>query len=298
VFFCNSGAESVECALKAAKTHGRSLGKTEIIAFKKSFHGRTTGALALTGQNAYQKPFRPLLPHIRHIDFNDCDAIKSLITDKTAAVIVEPVQGEGGVNVASKKFLKNLRQWTRKQGALLILDEVQTGFGRTAKWFAYQHYGIQPDILCMAKAIAGGCPMGAVLIGDRYTGLLPAGTHASTFGGNYLACSAALAVLEAFDKEKVFDRMVPLQEILTSFFQDLKKQFPQIVDFRHLGMMYGLEFSGDLAARVAHLALERGLIINCTAGNVLRIMPALNLSLKDCRQGLKILKECVTDGCK
>ena len=208
---------------------------------------------------------------------------------------MEPVQGEGGIHVATPSFLKGLRKLTTQHKALLILDEVQTGFGRTGKFFAYQHYGIQPDILCMAKSIAGGVPMGATLIATPFTNVLPPGTHASTFGGNYLAAAAGLAVMESFDREKILIKLKAKERVFTDFFNEMQQLYPAIFAFRHLGFMFGLEMKPGYAAVCTTKAWENGLIINCTAGSVLRIMPALNITNRDASLGLRILKGVFED---
>jgi len=211
------------------------------------------------------------------------------------AVILEPVQGEGGIHVATPAFLQGLRKLTLQHKALLILDEVQTGFGRTGKMFAYQHYGIQPDMLCMAKSIAGGVPMGATLLASKYTDLLPPGTHASTFGGNYLAAAAGLAVMKTFEREKILIKMKPKEKVFTHFFKEMMQTYPAILAYRHLGFMFGLQMKPGYAVACTARAWENGLIINCTAGTVLRIMPALNITTRDLRFGLQVLREVFAD---
>ncbi|MBN2145052.1 MAG: acetylornithine/succinylornithine family transaminase [Candidatus Aureabacteria bacterium] len=296
VFFCNSGTEAVESALKTARAWGNDKGKTDIISFIHSFHGRTTGSLALTGQSKYRNAFVPLLPGVNYARFNDLDSVRELITDKTAAVILELVQGEGGVHVADKNFILGLKKLSQEKDFLLIFDEIQTGFGRTGKLFAFQNYGIIPDMLCLAKAIAGGVPMGAAVMGKKAENILTPGMHASTFGGNPLACAACIAVFKAFEKEKILEKMKPVQKKLVEFFISLTKKYP-IVRFSYLGMMFGLEMQENLASRIADLAFENGLIINCTAERVVRIMPALNMSMKDCLKGIKILEKVFEEVC-
>ena len=298
VFFCNSGAESLECAIKAARAWGKDKGKNEFVSFYKSFHGRTVGALTLTAQSTYQDPFAPLMPNVHYAEYNNLESTLEKINDKTCAVVLELVQGEGGVRVADKSFVRELHRLSREKGFLLIFDEVQTGFGRTGKLFAFENYKVKPDILCLAKSIAGGAPMGATILSKTVSEVMKPGMHASTFGGNYLVVSGALATLEAFEQEKILEKMVPVQKKLEAFFEGLKKKYSQITEFRHLGMMFGIEMKHDYAARIADMALEEGLIINCTSGNVLRIMPALNLSLKDCNQGMKILEKVFAHACK
>ncbi len=298
VFFCNSGAESLECAIKAARAWGKDKGKNEFVSFYKSFHGRTVGALTLTAQSSYQDPFAPLMPHVHYAEYNNLASTLEKINDKTCAVVLELVQGEGGIRVADKAFIRALSCLSKEKGFLLIFDEVQTGFGRTGKLFAFQNYKVKPDILCLAKSIAGGAAMGATILSKPVSEVMKPGMHASTFGGNYLVVSGALAVLEAFEREKILEKMLPIQKKLEAFFEGLKKKYSQVVEFRHLGMMFGIEMKHDYAARIADRALEEGLIINCTSGNVLRIMPALNLRQKDCDQGIKILEKVFAHVCK
>jgi acetylornithine/N-succinyldiaminopimelate aminotransferase len=298
VFFCNSGTEAVEGALKTARAWGKAKGKTELISFNQSFHGRTTGALTLTGQSKYRDAFLPLLPGVKYAEFNDLASVKKLVTAKTCAVILELVQGEGGVHVAENSFIQGLKKLAAEKDFLLIFDEVQTGFGRTGTLFAFQHFGVIPDVLCLAKAIAGGVPMGAAVLGKKVENVLTPGMHAATFGGNPLACAASKAVFEAFKKEKILEKMKPVQKKLTEFFSSLASQYSEVISFRSLGMMFGIEMKEGCAARIAELALDQGLIINCTAERVLRIMPALNMRMKDCMAGLKILEKVFKDVCK
>ncbi len=291
VFFSNSGAEAVECAIKTAKAWGNTLSKNEFISFEKSFHGRTIGALTLTGQEKYRSPFGPLMPNVQYAKYNDIDSVRSLINKNTAAVILELVQGEGGVRLADKNFVKEIARLAKEKKFLLIFDEVQTGFGRTGKMFAFQNYGVKPDILCMGKSIAGGVAMGATLLAENIEGILLPGMHASTYGGNYIACAGAKAVMELIKKEKVLEKMKESEKIFHNFFLNLSVKYKEIISYRHLGLMFGIEMEGEFASKIADMALTEGLIINCTAGNVLRIMPALNISKNDILKGLKIIEK-------
>jgi len=298
VFFSNSGTEAVECAIKTAKAWGKPQGKLEFISLNRSFHGRTIGSVTLTGQETYRSAFGSLMPNVKYADLNDIKSVENLISRKTCAIIIELVQGEGGVRIATKSFVKKLENISRKHKILLIFDEVQTGFGRTSKFFAYQNYGVKPHIMCLGKAIAGGVAMGATVIAKDITSIMKPGMHASTFGGNYLACAAAKAVLRTFEEDNILQNMKVVQKELKLFFTKLSKKYAQITSFRSLGMMYGLEMKDDFASKIADQALENGLIINCTAKNVLRIMPALNLSLKDCRKGMKIIEKVFSHVCR
>lgn len=267
-YLCNSGAEAVEAALKFAwlKT-----GRREVIATMRGFHGRTMGALSATWEKKYREPFEPLLSGFKHIAYNDLAALDAAVTDKTAAVILEVVQGEGGVRPATAEFLLGAQRLCRERGAMLILDEVQTGFGRTGMMFACQHYNLQPDLICLAKSIAGGLPMGAVLIGERI-GVLPAMAHGTTFGGNPLVCAASLAAIDYIEANQLSDRAAELG----AWFQERLKQIqsPLIREVRGLGLMVGIELKQKvtpyLQALMGHgvLALPAGL-------TVLRFLPPL-----------------------
>jgi acetylornithine/LysW-gamma-L-lysine aminotransferase len=267
-YLCNSGAEAVEAALKFAwlKT-----GRREVIATMRGFHGRTMGALSATWEKKYREPFEPLLSGFRHIAYNDLPALDAAVTDKTAAVILEVVQGEGGVRPGTSEFLLGAQRLCRERGAMLILDEVQTGFARTGMMFACQHYDLQPDLICLAKSIAGGLPMGATLIGER-VGQLPAMAHGTTFGGNPLVCAASLAALDYIEANHLSDRAA---ELGAWFIERLKQiQSPLIREVRGLGLMVGIELKQKvtpyLQALMGHgvLALPAGL-------TVLRFLPPL-----------------------
>lgn len=294
VFFCNSGAEAIEAAIKLARLYGRAR-RYKIVSCDNSFHGRTFGALSATGQEKYQRDFRPLVPGFRHVPFNDLAAVSSAIDEETVAVIIEPVQGEGGVNVADADYLTGLRRLTREKDVLLILDEVQTGFGRTGKWFAYQHYGIQPDILCLSKALGGGVPIGAMLAAESIAGLLAPGTHASTFGGNALACAAGLAVMKVLAKQRLVERAGRDGARLGERFHGWRQRMSGIKDVRGLGFMWGIELEGD-GAPVVNACLERGVNVNCTHRTVLRIMPALNIPDELLDEGLSVLEGVLREG--
>ncbi|HHN45942.1 MAG TPA: aspartate aminotransferase family protein [Planctomycetes bacterium] len=293
VFFCNSGAEAVESALKLARIHGRNR-RYKIVSMENSFHGRTMGALSATGQEKYQREFRPLVPGFTSVPFNDLGAASAAIDDETAAVIVEPVQGEGGVNVAAQDYVAGLRRITRERDVLLIFDEVQTGFGRTGEWFAFKHYGVEPDIMCMAKAIGGGMPMGAILAGEKTADLLTPGTHASTFGGNSIACAAALAVIKVIEKEKLLARGKKLGEKLSARFAEWQKRFPMVKETRGLGAMWGVELAVE-GKPVVDACLKKGVNINCTHGTVLRMLPALNVSDETLEEGLRVVEEAMSE---
>jgi acetylornithine/N-succinyldiaminopimelate aminotransferase len=289
VFFCNSGAEANEGAIKFAKKYGSDTGRYEIITMKNSFHGRTLAAMRATGQGKFHEGFQPLMEKFLHADFNDLESVKKLVTDKTIAIMLEPIQGEGGVSVATQEFLQGLRKLCDEKDMLLILDEVQTGVGRTGKMFAYQHYGIEPDIMTLAKTLGGGTPIGAFLISRKITReVLVAGMHGSTYGGNPLVCAASLAVFKAIKKEKLLTNTVRMGELLEQEFQKLKTKYPVIDSTRGVGLMRGLKLK-EPSAPYATEAREQGLLINATQGDILRIMPPMTVSAKEIRLGMKIL---------
>ncbi len=289
VFFCNSGAEANEGAIKFAKKYGSDTGRYEIITMKNSFHGRTLAAMRATGQGKFHEGFQPLMEKFLHADFNDLDSVKKLVTDKTIAVMLEPIQGEGGVSVATQEFMQGLRKLCDEKDMLLILDEVQTGMGRTGKMFAYQHYGIEPDIMTLAKTLGGGTPIGAFLISRKITReVLVAGMHGSTYGGNPLVCAASLAVFKAIKKEKLLTNTVRMGELLEQEFQKLKAKYSVIDSTRGVGLMRGLKLK-EPSAPYATEAREQGLLINATQGDILRVMPPMTVSAKEIKHGMKIL---------
>jgi len=243
VFFCNSGAEANEAAIKLARKFGR--GRYEIITFQNSFHGRTLGALAATGQPKYQEGFSPLPEGFKAVKFNDIDAVRAALTDKTVAVMLELVQGEGGINIADKDFVTQLRSLCDGNKLLLIVDEVQTGIGRTGKLFCYQHYAVTPDIMTLAKSLAGGLPMGAMVVAKQFSECLGPGMHASTFGGGHIACRAAFAVLKAVYDEKLLKNALNMSEYLFSRLGELKNKRNNIKDVRGIGLMVGIELYNE-----------------------------------------------------
>lgn len=271
VFFCNSGAEAVEGALKLAR---KATGKKEFIAAEHAFHGRTRGALSVTHKEKYRKPFEPLAPAV-FVPYNDADAIRGAITEDTAGVILEAVQGEAGVIIPTDEYLSEVREICDETGTLMILDEVQTGFGRTGKWFAREHSGIKPDIMTLAKAMGGGFPMGAMLAREDVASNFGRGDHASTFGGNALSCAAALANIEVIRKEKLVAKSNELGAYLMKKLKGLNKDY--VKEIRGKGLMVGMELSikcEDLVGR----ARERGVLLNCTSDSVLRFVPPLTIT--------------------
>jgi acetylornithine/LysW-gamma-L-lysine aminotransferase len=284
VFFCNSGTESVEAAIKFSRL---STSRTGIIAAMRGFHGRTMGSLSATWNKKYREPFAPLIPDFSHVPYNQIEALEKAVSDQTAAVILEPVQGEGGVYPADPGYLEAAQRLCSERGALLIIDEVQTGFGRTGKIFAYQHYGITPDLVCCAKSLAGGVPIGAVLIGGRVENLTP-GVHGSTFGGNPLSCAAGLAALTAIEEENLCGQAAEKGAYLMGKLKAI--QSPNIREIRGLGLMIGIELKQKVAPYLR--ALQEKRIIALNAGmTVIRLLPPLVISYDQIDQVLAALEE-------
>ncbi len=273
-FFCNSGAEANEGAIKLARKH---TGKGEIIAMKNSFHGRTITTITATGQNKYQKGFGPLTPGFKHVAYSDVEAVAEAITNKTAAVLVEPIQGEGGVIMPSKDYLKNLKELCYDNNILLIFDEVQTGFGRTGEMFASLSFGVTPDITTMAKAIAGGFPMGALMANNDVAGTFEPGDHAATFGGSPLACAAAMASINFILDENLLEKTRENGAYFKKKLNTIKENNSIVEDVRGMGLMIGMELGSECGNLVDELR-ENGIIVNCAAGNVLRFVPPLIIS--------------------
>jgi len=288
-FFCNSGAEANEGAIKLARLATPS-GKNRIITFGDSFHGRTLAAIAATAQPKYQKGLDPLMPGFAYAAFNDLDSVRALADEKTCAVMVEPIQGEGGVNVAAPEFLRGLRRFCDEKGMLLILDEVQTGCGRTGAWFGYQHYGIEPDIMTLAKALGGGAAIGGLVAKPEVAKSLVPGTHASTFGGNPLATAASVATFEAIEEENLLENCVRMGEFATARLSAMKEKYGFIREVRGKGLMIGMELDRP-GAPVVQRCLERRLLVNCTHDAVIRMLPAMNVAREVMDEGLAILEE-------
>lgn len=288
-FFCNSGAEAAEAAIKFARRYGQGKERFEIITMKHSFHGRTYGAMTATGQDKTHQGFFPLVPGFAYAEFNDLDSVRRVLTGKTIAIMLEPIQGEGGVHVAAPEFLKGLRALCDQKDMLLILDEVQTGMGRTGKLFAYQHYGIEPDLMMLAKSLGNGVPIGALVVNSKIKReILTPGTHATTYGGNPLVCVAALAVFKTIQKEGLLQNAEKLGHYLRERLGEFKTKFKAIQEIRGKGLMCGVELGRPGQAYVDR-ARENGLLINCTQEKVLRIMPAITISRRWLDQGLGIL---------
>ncbi len=289
-FFCNSGAEANEAALKLARRHNAGKKKYKYITAERSFHGRTFGAVTATGQPKYHEGFMPLLAGFEYVPFNDIDALTNAFSEEVCAVLLEPIQGEGGVNEASAEYLQTVRDLCDEYGALMILDEVQTGMGRTGRWFGYQHYEIVPDIITLAKALGGGVAIGAMIARPEIAASLVPGTHASTFGGNPLACAASIATIEAIEQEKLLDNAVRMGQYAVEKLSQLKQQFPIIRGLRGKGLMIGIELTQP-GSNIVSKCLEKGLRINCTQNNILRFMPSMTITQQQLDQAIGILRE-------
>jgi len=293
VFFCNSGAEANEAAIKFSRKFGQ--GRYEIISFENSFHGRTLGALAATGQKKYQEGFSPLPEGFKIVKLNNIEEVKKAIDpEKTVAVMLELIQGEGGINVADRDFVLELRKLCNEKKLLLIIDEVQTGMGRTGKLFCYQHYGITPDIMTLAKALGGGLPIGTMVVKKEIADTLGPGMHASTFGGGPVICKAALAVLRAIQKEKLLTNAVKMGEYLFSRLDELKNKYLIIKEVRGIGLMAGMELNIE-GKTIVEKCIKKGLLINCTHDKVLRLMPALGITKKEIDKAIDILDNVLAD---
>jgi len=300
VFFCNSGAEAVEAAIKLARKYARehiSPQRYEIITAYNSFHGRTFGALSATGQERFKNGFEPLLPGFKHVPFNDIMALKGAISRETAAVMLEPIQGEGGVRVPSEDYLKEVRLICDDEGILLILDEVQTGMGRTGRLFAYEYFDVEPDIVCLAKGLGGGVAIGAILAKGRVSDSFQPGSHASTFGGNPLACAAAFATVETLLEDNfILDNCKRMGRYLMSGLQRLKDDFPSVItEIRGVGLLIGMEIAHD-GRIIVERCMERGVLINCTGGNILRFTPPLIVTEKEIDHLVAVLEDVFERG--
>jgi acetylornithine/succinyldiaminopimelate/putrescine aminotransferase len=290
-FFCNSGAEANEAAIKLARAHGHAAGRSKIVTAEGGFHGRTYAALTATAQPKYHAGFEPMVPGFEYVPYNDLDAVARVLDGQTAALMVEPVQGEGGINVPSAGYLPGLRKRCDERGVLLILDEVQTGMGRTGEWFAYQHSGITPDILTCAKALAGGVAAGVMISRPEVAETLKPGMHASTFGGNPIACRAGLATVETIDEDGLLDRARSIGERFRGHFESLRGERPDLIrEVRVLGTMIGVDLTTD-ASGVVSESLERRLLINATHGHVVRLLPALTITDDQIDEGCATLGE-------
>jgi predicted acetylornithine/succinylornithine family transaminase len=293
VFFCNSGAEANEGAFKLARKYAKEkMGKDryEIITMERSFHGRTLATLTATGQEKFHKGYEPLMPGFKYVPFNDLGAVKKGIDSKTCAVMLEPIQGEGGVNCPSEGYLKALREVCDEKGLLLIFDEVQVGMGRTGKLFAYEHDGVKPDMLTLAKSLAGGVPIGALLIRKGIAESFNPGDHASTFGGNPLATAAGVAALTAMLEEGMLENCQKIGDYFLSQLEEIKVKFPFVKEVRGKGLILGMELKIDGSSMVKEM-LRKKILINCTMGNVLRFLPPLIATKEEVDRVVKALED-------
>jgi len=288
VFFSNSGTEAIEAAVKLARKYSKeryNVSRYRIISFYKSFHGRTLGALSATAQEEKQKVFEPLIEGFDYARINDIESVKKKISADTCAVLLEPIQGEGGINVAEKEFLSRLKDVCVQNNMLLILDEVQTGFGRTGKMFAFQNYGIVPDILVLAKSIGGGMPLGAIVAGEELSSAFTPGSHGSTFGGNAASCAAGCAVIDYILKKNLAEKAAKLGSFFINELKNMSRELPIIKEVRGMGLMVGVELAKPVASEIVSKALEDGLVINKVSPSILRFLPSLVINKSD----LKIL---------
>jgi succinylornithine aminotransferase len=299
VFFCNSGAEANEAALKLARKYAHDKfgpQKSGIVAFKNAFHGRTLFTVSAGGQPSYSQDFAPLPPQIQHAIYNDIDSARALINDETCAVIVEPIQGEGGVVPATPAFLKELRELCDRHNALLIFDEVQTGVGRTGELYAYMHYGVTPDVLSTAKALGGGFPIGALLTRDAFASVMTVGTHGTTYGGNPLACAVAGVVLSMINTHEVLNGVKQRNQWFTERLTAINAKFGLFDEIRGMGLLIGCVLKAGYAGKakqISQLAAENGLMVLIAGGNVVRFAPALVISEEEVNLGLdRFAKTC------
>jgi len=288
VFFCNSGAEANEAAIKLVRAYGSSKGKYEIITMQNSFHGRTLATMTATGQPKYQKGFEPLPAGFKSVPFNDIKALEDAVTDKTAAIMLELIQGEGGINVADADYVKKVRELCDRKGLVLVFDEVQTGMGRTGEMFCFQVYGVQPDVMTLAKSLGGGLPIGATVAAGKFADVLKPGMHASTFGGSPIACAAAIAVFDAIKKEKLLSNTRNMGKYLVEKLNGLKKKHPVIKEIRGKGLMIGAELTVEGKDIVDNCFKEK-VLINCAHGCVLRLMPGMIVNKKQIDNAVAIL---------
>lgn len=297
VFFCNSGAEAAETAIKLARKAGRARRGAdvyEIIVASHSFHGRTMGALAATMNPKYHEGFEPMLPGFVEVPFNDLGAVARAVGPKTAAVLIEPVQGEGGIHPASDAFLGGLRRLCDERGLLLVLDEIQTGFGRTGRWFAYQHAGVTPDVLALAKGLGGGVPIGAVVARDEVMQVLQPGTHGTTFGGNPLVCAAALAVIDTIEAERLVENARETGAYLMGRLSELAARTPAVTEVRGRGLMVAAEVTLP-SEKVVAACLARGLLVNNVRPTSVRFVPPLIATRADVDRAIELFEAALKD---
>ncbi|MFZ9227451.1 MAG: acetylornithine transaminase [Candidatus Nanopelagicales bacterium] len=285
IFFCNSGAESIEAALKLSRLTGRK----KIVSLENSFHGRTMGALSITGQESKQKPFKPLIKNIKFIDSQKISRISRSVSRKTAAFFIETIQGEGGVINLSKEFIDQARYVTQKKNSLLVIDEIQTGFGRTGNWFHHQKFDIKPDVICVAKALGGGLPMGAMIVSEKYSDLFTPGQHGSTFGGNPVVAKAALAVIETIEKENLLENATNMGIL----FGKLMSKNENVKTITGDGLLIGVKLKQLIAKEVEQECQKLGLLINAVKEDTLRIAPPLIVDSQQISRSVEIIEDAI-----
>lgn len=295
IFFTNSGGEAVEGTLKAARKYAykKGTGRYEFIAMKESFHGRSFGAVSVTGHDAYREPFEPLVPGVSFAQYNDLDSVKALVTDKTCAIILEPLQGEGGINTATEEFMKGIRKLCDEEGILMICDEVQCGMGRTGAMFAWQAYDIKPDIMSMAKAIGSGIPVGAFAMTEevaKYS--LEPGDHGTTYGGNPLACTAVSKTIEIFEKKHLVEHVQKVGAYLTKKLEELVEEYDTVKAVKGKGLMQGIQVTKPIS-EITGAALKDGLLIIGAGSDVIRFVPPLIIELEQVDEMIRILKKAL-----
>ncbi|MBN1526025.1 MAG: aspartate aminotransferase family protein [Candidatus Omnitrophica bacterium] len=293
VFFSNSGAEANEAAIKLARKYGNQTGRFEVITMLKSFHGRTLATITATGQEKVKVGFEPLPEGFKHVPYNDLEAVERAIGFNTIAIMLEPIQCEGGINIADKEYIKGLRRLCDEKDLVLIFDEVQTGMGRTGQMFAFKNFGVIPDVMTLAKSLGGGIPIAACVARGKFADVLTPGTHASTFGGSPLVCAAGLAVFEAIEKEKLLQNANAMAAYLRKKLEALKEKYDFIGQIRNMALVVGVELmvKGD---EIYKECLESGLLINCTQDRILRIMPPLNVTKKEIDKAVAILNNVLS----
>ncbi len=292
-FFCSSGAEANEAAIKLARLHTPQ-DRYKIITFEGGFHGRTLGATTATAQPKYHEGLGPLMAGFSYAPFGDLEAVQQLIDDETCAIMVEPIQGEGGIRIPPEGFLAGLRQLADENNLLLIFDEVQTGCGRTGHWFAYQHFGVTPDVMTLAKAVCGGIAGAALLTTAEIAPSLRPGMHAATFGGNPIAARAGMAAIEMIENENLLEHAVAVSDVFRQRLAAIQQECELVQDVRILGMMIGIELSVD-GSDVVKSCMEQNLLVNCTQGTVIRLLPALNLTAEQAEEGCDILASALKE---
>ena len=291
VFFTNSGTEAIEGAIKIAKKYGtKTGGRFEIIAMEGSFHGRSLGALSVTGNEHYREDFYPLIPGVKFAKYNDIESVKNLVSDKTCAIILETVQGEGGIHPATKEFLEGIKKLTDEHDLILILDEIQCGMGRTGQYFAWQEYGIKPDVMTVAKALGNGVPIGAFLTSGKASDVLKPGDHGSTYGGNPLVCAVASKVLDIFKEDDITGNVKVVGDYVKEKLEGMAKAYPFIKEVRGKGLLLGMEFDMSVADIIRSALVDEKMVLINAGSNILRFIPPLIISKEDVDDALERLK--------